>query len=258
VIGLQYLQSDEGWRRGLNAMVDYAQRMFDAVSDFEAIDTAQGVTDKLAGTLGTFGYTSFLVTNVPEPPLKLEPYILVNGWPKEWTQHYMRHDYYRHDPVAAWCRKSVDPFRWSDVPIDPSNQKAREVMNVACDFGLIEGYLVPIVRSTGFHACVTMAGREVDPDPDAKRAIHVISMFAHARISALGGLNFEKRKVLSETERDILSWTARGKTSGEIAQIMAISKFSVDTMALRAAQKLGAVNRTQAVVHAILMQEIVL
>jgi hypothetical protein len=37
---------------------------------------------RVAATLAEFGYTSFLITGVPEPPQKLEPYILLNGWPK--------------------------------------------------------------------------------------------------------------------------------------------------------------------------------
>lgn len=240
-------------------MLRYAERMFDAVSDFESINTAQGVTDKLAAILGSFGYSAFLITNVPEPPLKLEPYILLNGWPKGWSDHYSKRDYYKHDPIAAWCRKSINPFEWSDVPINvEGDPKAAEVMNVARDFGLCEGFLVPIVRSTGFHACVTMAGVKPDLDPKAKRAIHVISMFAHARISSLGGGAMPKLALLSRTERDILSWIAMGKSSWEIAQIMHIQKSTVDTMVSRAAEKLGAVNRTHAVVNAILLREITL
>jgi LuxR family quorum sensing-dependent transcriptional regulator len=140
-------------------MSTYPQRMFDACSEFEAIDSPQGVADRLAKILSSFGYSAFLITSVPEPPLRLEPYILFNGWPQGWSNHYSQSDYYKSDPVAAWCRKSINPFEWREVPYDKNrNPKAAEVMNVARDFGMKEGFLVPIVRSSIFHDCVTMAG----------------------------------------------------------------------------------------------------
>jgi LuxR family quorum sensing-dependent transcriptional regulator len=238
-------------------MRDYPQRMFDAVSDFETITTIGGVTERLGDVLSSFGYTAFLVTSVPEPPLRLEPYILLNGWPRGWTEHYGKHDYYNFDPVAAFARKAINPFEWSEAEYDPIQvPRAAEVMNVARDFGMNEGYLVPIVRSAGFHACITMAGERPDLDPMAKRVIHVISMFAHGRISTLMGETVRRKAILTPTEREILSWTACGKSSWEIGQILGIAKSSVDTMAYRAAKKLDAVTRTQAVVNALRTGEI--
>ncbi len=236
---------------------DYPQRMFDAVSEFESIDAAENVGARLGAILSTFGYTAFLVTSVPEPPLRLEPYILLNGWPDGWTEHYSKSNYYHCDPVAAFCRKTINPFDWRDATYDPEcDRKAAEVMNVARDFGLKEGFLVPIVRSTGLHACITMAGGAPDPDPMAKKVIHALSMFAHARISAIMGEAVRKKFVLTRTEREILCWAARGKSSWEISEILSIAKSSVDTLANRAQCKLDAVNRTQAVVNAMRIGEI--
>jgi LuxR family quorum sensing-dependent transcriptional regulator len=94
---------------------------------------------------------------VPEPPQRLEPYILLNGWPKGWTEHYTRSNYYADDPVAAWCRRPVNPFEWSQAPFDAERSpRAAEVMAVAREFGLNKGFLVPIVRSTGLHASVDL------------------------------------------------------------------------------------------------------
>lgn len=231
--------------------------MFDACSEFEAIDSPQGVADRLAKILSSFGYSAFLITSVPEPPLRLEPYILFNGWPQGWSNHYSQSDYYKSDPVAAWCRKSINPFEWREVPYDKNrNPKAAEVMNVARDFGMKEGFLVPIVRSSIFHDCVTMAGEKPDLEPKAKSAIHMISMFAHARVSRLRGGTLRKRGKLTHTEREILRWTALGKTSWEIGQILKIAKSSVDTLAYRALKKVDAVNRVQAVVNAMRIGEL--
>jgi DNA-binding CsgD family transcriptional regulator len=60
-----------------------------------------------------------------------------------------------------------------------------------------------------------------------------------------------ERHVLTGRELDVLRWIARGKTAGEIATILGIGKRTVDEHAASAIGKLGAANRTHAVVLAI-------
>ena len=97
----------------------------------------------------------------------------------------------------------------------------------AREFGLNKGFLVPIVRSTGFQACVTMAGERPDYEPRAKQALHLVSMYAHARCAVLMGCasDGQRRRVLSGRERDVLAWAAEGKSSWEIATILGLSEY---------------------------------
>lgn len=55
---------------------------------------------------------------------------------------------------------------------------------------------------------------------------------------------------LSEREVETLVWSARGKTSGEIATILGLSKRTVDFHIDNARQKLGVATRIEAVVKA--------
>lgn len=235
----------------------YSRRAFDVIARFERAKSPGEVMAGLADALSTFGYTAFLVTGVPEPPLRLEPYILLNGWPRKWADLYESRGYYSVDPVAAHCRRSIDPFEWSEAPYDPEHApKAAEVMRMAEDFGMRRGYLVPIVRSTGFHACVTMAGERPDFDPLAKRAIHLVSMMAHGRINLLHGEARVGERRLTSREREIMTWVAAGKSSWDIAKILGITERTVNATVGHASRKLDAVNRTQAAVNAILSGEI--
>ncbi|MCA3183985.1 MULTISPECIES: response regulator transcription factor [unclassified Cupriavidus] len=56
--------------------------------------------------------------------------------------------------------------------------------------------------------------------------------------------------VLSEREIETLSWSARGKTSAEIATILGLSKRTVDFHMDNARDKLGVATRVEAVVRA--------
>ncbi|MDO8313317.1 MAG: helix-turn-helix transcriptional regulator [Sideroxyarcus sp.] len=54
-------------------------------------------------------------------------------------------------------------------------------------------------------------------------------------------------RVLSARENEILLWVSEGKTNGEIAQILAISSFTVKNHVQQIMNKLNAANRTEAV-----------
>jgi LuxR family quorum sensing-dependent transcriptional regulator len=243
----------------MGTAVDHARVAFDLIDEFDRLRTADQVMGRLSGALADFGYTAFLITGVPEPPQRLEPYMLLNGWPEGWTKVYAERNYYIDDPVAALCRRSINPFEWSEVQYDAERcPRAAEIMNIASDFGMKEGFLVPVVRGNGFHACVTMAGRDPDFEPRAKRAIHLVSLYAHAKAITLMGLdNPRSAQVrLTQREREVLAWTAAGKSSWEIAAILGITERTVNWFIANAARKLDAVNRTQAVVNAIRRGEI--
>jgi LuxR family quorum sensing-dependent transcriptional regulator len=238
--------------------VDYARVAFDLIDEFDRLRTADEVMARLSKVLSKFGYTAFLITGVPEPPQRVEPYFLLNGWPESWAKLYGERNYYLDDPVAAWCRRSINPFEWSEAPYDAERcPRAAEVMNVATDFGMKQGFLVPVVRGNGFHACVTMAGSCPDFEPRAKRAIHLVSLYAHAKVVAFLGLSeASRRAALTDREREVLAWTAVGKSSWDISIILGISERTVNWFIANAARKLDAVNRTQAVVNAIRAGEI--
>ncbi|HZY13193.1 MAG TPA: response regulator transcription factor [Beijerinckiaceae bacterium] len=59
------------------------------------------------------------------------------------------------------------------------------------------------------------------------------------------------RPPLTEREKDVLIWAARGKTSGEIATILGVSERTVNFHCEQAMKRLDVINRTQAVAQAI-------
>jgi DNA-binding CsgD family transcriptional regulator len=60
-------------------------------------------------------------------------------------------------------------------------------------------------------------------------------------------------RLLTARELEVLTWVARGQSASAIAKTLHIAKRTVDEHVSNAARKLGAANRTQAVVLALLM-----
>ena len=237
------------------SVVNYPQLAFDSIDAFDQLKTPQEVVRHMAVSLGQFGYTSFLVCSVPNAPDDARKQIaLLDGW----SEQYDREGYFQHDPVAAYGLRSTQPFNWSDVRYDAKKEpRAAEVMAEAANIGLKDGFGIPIIRTDSIDG-VTMAGERPDFDSRAKRAIHLIGLYAHSKaISLLRNTDTAvSRKLLTKGEREVLRWTAAGKSSWEISVILSISEATVIWRVQQACRKLNAVNRTQAVVNAIRAKEI--
>jgi LuxR family transcriptional regulator, quorum-sensing system regulator BjaR1 len=233
---------------------DYARAAFDLIDDFERTKTPEQVVEQLASSLSVFGFSTILITGVPEPPQRVEPYFLMNGWPRGWSGYNANADNYADDPAAAWCRRTIDPFEWAEG-IPPPNHSSPGSPGVGPeqDAGAAKRYLVPVIRATGSTSCVTLAGERLELESRARRAVYMLSLYAHARAVSLLDCTdgAGPQRELTLREREVLHWIAAGKSSWDVSVILGISERTVNWLISRASRKLNAVNRTHAVVNAI-------
>jgi LuxR family transcriptional regulator, quorum-sensing system regulator BjaR1 len=233
--------------------VDYAHAAFDLIDDFEQTRTPEEVVERLSSALSVFGYSTILIVGVPEPPQRVEPYFLMNGWPRGWSGHRANVSYYADDPNSAWCRRTINPFEWSKAMSAPEISTRAAVVPTPENLALKSGFLVPVIRASGSTSCVTMAGERPELESRAKRAVYMLSLYAHARAVSLLDCTdgAGPRRELTLREREVLQWIAAGKSSWDVSVILGISERTVNWLIARATRKLNAVNRTHAVVNAI-------
>lgn len=237
---------------------------FDFIDMVAAASTVDTVYDLLATEVYKFGFTNFLITDMPPPSLGLESHLILNGWSQAWTERYMEQGFYSHDPMAKKTRERVDPFFWHEVDdSDDRSAKAQQVMNEAAEFGLKYGFSVPIYGVEGEQSCVTMGGDQLDIPPRGREAIHLISIYAHHRARTLRHAwsppaSNSHEHALTLREREVLKWVALGKTDWEIGKILKISEETSYAHVRNSCRKLKAATRTQAVVKAMLAGDILL
>ncbi len=88
----------------------------------------------------------------------------------------------------------------------------------------------------------------------AQRAIEIVGReFRHRAREERNPDMPETRDVLTDKERDVLAWAARGKTASETSDILKISESTVDTHFKSILRKLEAANKTHAVAKAIFL-----
>ncbi|MCW5694479.1 MAG: LuxR family transcriptional regulator [Pseudolabrys sp.] len=236
-----------------SASFDHAHEAFAFIELLENLGSPDDIMNQMEKSLGRFGFENFILTGLPNPHQKAEQMVLARKWPQGWFEIYIKQNYVAVDPVVRLCRNSVNPFDWNEAPFNRDTEpRALEVMNRAVDYRMSNGFCIPIHGLTGYEACVSLGGVNLDLSPRTKPAIHLMGMYAFERIRQLMTQNNESRfERLTVREREVLTWTAVGKTSSEVAEIMNLSKRTVDEYSVRAARKLRAQNKTHAVVKAL-------
>jgi LuxR family quorum sensing-dependent transcriptional regulator len=220
------------------------------------IDRLSGLTDPalvvaaLRDKLVTYGFHAFLITGLPEFGDRIDPLVLLNGWPPGWFDLYRERSYCDWDPIVAHCRQTVDPFAWRDIYHEESaSPRQREVMRRARDFDMIEGFCVPIHGEEGFTAVVTMAGRRPDLSRQARSGMHLMSIYAHSKACACLR-PVALRRLLTVREREVLTWMAVGKTTEGVAERLGVSAGTAEAHFENAARKLGVRGRTRTIIEA--------
>jgi DNA-binding CsgD family transcriptional regulator len=189
------------------------------------------------------------------------PYILSN-YPDSWVRHYFREHYLDDDPVVSRFLCDRRPFIWSQLGgLDDLNRRQRRLFDEARDAGLSNGITVPIHGRAGVAALSAIPdgrAREAEADRN-QQLLRLMGLPYHmAACSALlekslTGDSSRRRSLLSPRETEVLQWTAKGKSTWEIAVVLGISEKSIEFHMEAAKRKLQVFNRTHAVAKAIML-----
>jgi DNA-binding CsgD family transcriptional regulator len=176
--------------------------------------------------------------------------------PESFHRLYARRNHLSRDPAIARANKQPAPFRWSDTCAE-ADESGLQVLKDLQDFGMMDGRLVPIYLPNGSVHFVTIATADYELSPQDERALHMASLYLHARMTALRApASPPPVRNLTPRERECLQWVAAGKTDWEISQILSISEQTVHGYVQNAMTKLGARTRAQAVALAIQSSQI--
>lgn len=177
-------------------------------------------------------------------------------FPTDWTEYYQSRRYEAIDPVfhAALFRRR--PFHWRDLttPRGEFTPRQRGMIAEAAAVGMAHGLTVPLFGPDGEHAIVSVASMDpLEKCPVRTSALAAVVTHFHMVHQELTerGIDAEPAAVtLFPREREVLLWSARGKTSWEIGRILHLAERTVDHYVADAMAKLDAPNRVAAVLKA--------
>ncbi|MET3794945.1 LuxR family transcriptional regulator [Aquamicrobium terrae] len=224
----------------------------------DAATTSAGVIEGLTSFLHLFGLRHLLIARLPRTDEGLWPRpVLYDGWPAEWSEHYTSSDHFSHDPCVLRSRVAGKPFLWSELSRERMSIEQLRVMDEATEFAMLNGLCVPVYEPCKAPAVITVAGDRIVLGKNDLPVLEMVSTHAFRALQQLRGAVGESvHKELTHRERDILSWTAAGKSAEDVGCILSISKLTVERHLSNIREKLDATNSTHAAVKALLRGDI--
>jgi LuxR family quorum sensing-dependent transcriptional regulator len=230
----------------------YIEQVFEFVETCESLTSVDAVMSAVRSIVAELGFSSFIVTGLPLANRPLEPLVLLNSWPDGWFERYASQDYFAIDPVGQNVLATSSPFRWGNAPYRVDRILSKRMMGEAIEFGLVDGFCVPIYSATGWQSAFSFASNHrLDAGPKELAAAHFLAVTAYGRLRMLLGDEPRLRRKLTPREREILTWAAAGKSAWETSSILGISEATVITHLENTRRKLNVANTTQAVVVAL-------
>ncbi|MCV9937329.1 LuxR family transcriptional regulator [Boseaceae bacterium BT-24-1] len=232
--------------------------LFATISDIDAASTSERALKTFEGVLQRFGLHSFLITGLPVPhDSEWHRAILHDGWSREWFIRYESEGHFPHDPCAARSRLSAKPFFWHQLPAGGLTPRGRLVMDEAAEFGMKDGICVPIHVPLAGPAVVTAASDRIDVPPGAMPLIETLCVHLFRKVSGWENRSDkDEGSPLTPRERELLQWSAQGKTNEDISCILGIATHTVESHQRNIRDKLDAINIVHAVVKALRRDEI--
>ncbi len=214
--------------------------------------TPENVRDQLLRTLAGVGVEHVLLATLricDAVPCDRRPTVFAGTYPDEWARRYYARDYILHDPVVRGVGERGSGFAWSDPGLcAPDDRAARRVLDEAGEFGLREGFTLPLLTLEGDTAGVSFVGEKLDLSPAVRGMLTLVGTYALGQVLLLAkGETGPLAEPLSPRERESLQWAADGKSDQEIADAMGISAHGAIRHLRAVRRKLGTTSRAHAV-----------
>jgi len=224
------------------------QVLLGAKTESEFFDVLSAIARKLGFDYCAYGMRMPL-------PLAEPRLIMLNNYSAAWQQRYETEDYLAIDPTVAHGKRTTMPFVWSDDALDT----CQSFWEDAESHGLKVGWAQSCYDARGVGGMLTLArsndhlsDKELD---DISLKMSWLALAAHQILSRLliPKCMPEAAADLTAREIEVLRWTADGKTSSEVGEIMRISERTVNFHVNSTLLKLGASNKTAAVIKAAIL-----
>lgn len=241
------------------------QSLEDYISAIDACSATRQIHLAIRNHIEPKGFRYFLYALLFSPSGPLRKPLYITTCPSEWVQKYISHGYARDDVSVHPAVSSFRPFLWSErLHRRKLTQAQRVILGEATDFGLRSGGSIPLHGPGG--AAATFAVASDMPEQQfaglflsQRHELQIVAAYAHERMLQIGLKDPQQRALkLTPREIEVITWSARGKTAWEIAEILSLSEDTIRDHIRNACRKLNTRNKTHAIAVAMTLGVILL
>ncbi|MGL4197033.1 MAG: helix-turn-helix transcriptional regulator [Allorhizobium sp.] len=233
---------------------EIAARVEGLITDVKGFKTQFDVFRFMKRVTETYGARAFMVLNMPGSTAQdLSSSSIITNWPADLLTEFDQVALLSGSPVLAHLRRSSIPISFDiDDVAQQRDPKSGEISKALFHrFRMNRGAYFPVHDATGARGAVSFIGDRDLFDTLEMMQLAYIAAHVFNRLAEIREMDSRNSDMLTERELDCLNWTAAGKTSVEIAEILTLSEHTINHYLNRATKKLDAVNRTQAVAKAL-------
>lgn len=215
--------------------------------------TESQLTEYTLKKIEAYGFEYFLFRLIPRFGNILTHSKLLTNYPKGFIEHYEKNHYVQTNPIVIHCQLSISPIIWDQTVFS----ETPEIWEGTQAHGLNHGWSQSVHDTKGVVSILSLA-RSNGPLTErefSEKAANVLWLCNQLHTSMTS--RYFPRHVesapttrLSAREAEVLKWTAEGKTAFDIGMILSLTTRTVNFHISSAIRKMGANNKTSAVVIA--------
>jgi DNA-binding CsgD family transcriptional regulator len=182
-------------------------------------------------------------------------------YPSQWSALYRRAAYAAVDPLLVRTRRRTTPYLW-DAADSPTSGPCGQFVRDAARFGIRSGVVISLHDGVAGQVALTFDSMQGFPEGPRREA--VLAAMGDLMLIAValheGVLSWRVAKAavrrhavprLTPRECECLKFAARGMTSADIGNKLSVTERTVNFHFGRLRQKLGALNRPEAIAKSV-------
>lgn len=232
--------------------IDYNEPVDSEIEGLSSIYEILKYTRKIANK---FGYQYYLIMGLHDQTAStFSEAAVVNNWPTEIIAIFNDLNKFEINNIINSIKSANLPFHWhisalEQQLVDCDFEDANEIF---ATFSFKSGVFFPVYCPKNRLGAVSFIGDREPLSTTELASLSFICTQIYDQVEKVSTkLNRKQDIDLSAREMECLRWTARGKTSAEIAKLLNLSNHTVKHYLVTVCQKLNALNRVQAVANAI-------
>lgn len=214
----------------------------------ELNEEGRAAFEKIARNADSLGFTHCSVGLAAPYPISNPACRLASNYPDSWKQEYFNKGYFSVDPVVKNAYQSLDWMVWTAE----SHATAPDLWQARLAAGLRYGLSIPTRGTHGTKGVFSLTRFEpyLSEAEIEEKKLHLawLAQTVHPTLEQhmLPEVFAVHKANLTEREIEILRMLAEGKTSDDIANMLQITKRTIDFHISNSVSKLGVENRTAA------------
>jgi LuxR family transcriptional regulator, quorum-sensing system regulator CciR len=242
-----------------------ASEAFPHVRDFVAAaqmaESLKSLQDMISRVLPRFGLDYFLMSHHVDFGKPAPGTVQISNYPAEFVAVQREHGGWRDDPVLLACEKTTAGFFWSDVvTLMPLSDYHRSRFEMGRRYGLADSFVVPNHIPGEYSGSVHFTVGPSRPFPrhlaPALQSFATYGFEAARRLARTHDGSTLNSVPLTDRQIDCVLLSARGKSDTDIAQLLGLTRRTVNEYIEGAKRRYCVATRQQLIVRALFNSQI--